>query len=64
MPPRQKCICPCGYVFFVDHHRSASFLGLLVRDSQKIQLESTKCPSCGKKLALHSQGPNPLGIEK
>lgn len=64
MPPRQKCICPCGYVFFVDYHRSASFLGLLVRDSQKTRLESTKCPSCEKKLALHSQGPNPLGIEK
>ena len=64
MPPKQKCICPCGYELFVDHHRSASFFGLVVRDALKNRLESTRCPSCGKKLALHSQGPNPLDIEK
>lgn len=64
MPPRKKCICPCGKEFIIDYHRSASFFGLIVKDSEKNRIDSTSCPHCGKKLALHSQGPNPLGIEK
>ena len=65
MSPRQNPDeCPCGYKFYVGHHRSASLLGLIFRDSKKNLLESTKCPRCGRKLSLNSQGPNPLGIEK
>jgi len=63
-PKQNRDVCPCGYKFLVGHHRSASFLGLIFRDSGKNRQEIKKCPRCGKKLSLNSQGPNPLSIEK
>jgi hypothetical protein len=60
MPERQRCKCPCGYLFYADLYKSASFLGLVFKDSQKIRLQSTVCPKCRKKLALDD---NPLILE-
>ena len=60
MPERQRCKCPCGYLFYADLYKSASFLGLVFKDCQKIRLQSTVCPKCGKKLALDD---NPLSRE-
>ncbi len=65
MPPRQqKCICPCGYVFYRDHYQSASFFGVVYKDSEKNRLGTTNCPKCGRKLSLDKGGFNPLYSEK
>ena len=63
MPPKKHGKCPCGFEFVVVHHRSASFWGLTLKDSKKNRLESTTCPRCKRKLALNTQGFNPLSLE-